>query len=85
MTTGVSYVSFNRFSEYEQSLMELGFPALLPYLSAGDFDGLYEQCRAFDTRLREFLTEKGVPLNSFAKLEDIQEYLASVEANPASP
>jgi hypothetical protein len=76
VTTGVSYLDFNGLSEYEQNLVDLGFPALLPYLSAGDFDGLYQQCLAFDIRLREFLIEREVPLNSFATLDDLQEHLA---------
>lgn len=76
-TTGVSYTGFNGLSEYEQDLGALGFPALLPYLSAGDLDGLHRQCLAFDLRLREFLTQRGVPLNSFAGLDDLQSYLAS--------
>jgi hypothetical protein len=76
-TTGVPYLGFNALSEYEQNLADQGFPALLPYLSAGNFDGLYQQCLAFDVRLREFLLEREVPLNSFATLDDLQEYLAS--------
>jgi hypothetical protein len=78
VTTGVSYLGFNGLSDYEQDLVELGFPALLPFLSAGDFDGLYRQCLAFDRRLREFLTEREVPLNSFAALEDLQDHLAAL-------
>jgi len=77
-TTGVSYFDFNGLSEYEQSLVDLGFPVLLPYLSAGDFDGLYRQCLAFDMRLQEFLTEREVPLNSFATLDDLKENLAAL-------
>jgi hypothetical protein len=77
-TTGVSYSEFNGLSEYEQNLVDLGFPALLPYLSAGDFEGLHQQCLAFDRRLREFLMEREVPLNSFASLDDLQEHLASL-------
>jgi hypothetical protein len=77
VTTGVSYLSFNGLSEYEQNLAELGFPGLLPCLEAGDFEGLYQQCLAFDTRLREFLMQREVPLNSFATLDDLREYLAS--------
>ena len=76
VTTGVSYLGFNGLSEYEQNLVDLGFPALLPYLRAGDFEGLYHQCLAFDIRLREFLTERAVPLNNFATLDDLQAYLA---------
>ena len=77
VTTGVSYVGFNGLSEYEQNLVDLGFPALLPYLNAGDFDGLYQQCLAFDVRLQEFLIEREVPLNRFDTVDDLQEYLAS--------
>jgi hypothetical protein len=76
VTTGVSYTAFNGLSEYEQNLVDLGFPALLPFLSARDFDGLYEQCLAFDMRLREFLEEREVPLNSFSTLDDLKKYLA---------
>jgi hypothetical protein len=76
VTTGISYFGFNGLSEYEQNLVHLGFPALLPYLSAADFDGLYQQCLAFDTRLREFLMEREVPLNSFATLDELQDYLS---------
>ena len=75
--TGVSYSGFNGLSEYEQDLVALGFPALLPYLNAQDFDGLRQQCLAFDLRLREFLTERSVPLNSFATLSELQDYLVS--------
>lgn len=78
VATGVPYTGFNGLSEYEQSLAELGFPALLPYLNAEDFDGLYRQCLAFDMRLREFLMEREVPLNNFATLDELQEYLASL-------
>ena len=78
VTTGVSYVGFNGLSEYEQNLVGLGFPALLPFLSTGDFDGLYQQCLAFDMRLREFLIEREVSLNSFATLDDLQKHLASL-------
>ena len=75
--TGISFTGFNGLSEYEQDLVELGFPALLPYLEARDFDGLYQNCLAFDMRLREFLMEREVPLNSFATVDDLQVYLAS--------
>lgn len=77
-TTGVSYLDFNGLSEYEQNLVDLGFPALLPYLKAGDFEGLYQQCLVFDRCLREFLIEREVPLNSFATLADLQEHLPSL-------
>jgi predicted nucleotidyltransferase len=76
VTTGVSYLGFNGMSEYEQDLARLGFPALLPYLRARDYDGLYRQCLAFDMRLREFLIERNVGLNSFTTLDDLREHLA---------
>lgn len=73
--TGVEYTGFNSLPEYEQDLAAMGFPALLPHLVAGDFVGLHAQCLAFDRRLQEFLTERGVELNKFATLEDLQKYL----------
>jgi predicted nucleotidyltransferase len=73
--TGVGYSDFNSIAEYEQDLAALGFPNLLPFFAAGDFAGLYEQCRLFDRRLREFLAERGVSLNSFATLDALQAYL----------
>lgn len=51
MLTGVEYSEFNGLSDYEQDLVSLGFPPLLPYLAAGDFNGLYWQCQAFDQHL----------------------------------
>ena len=72
---GVIYSGFNGMSEYEQDLSALGFPALMSYLAVRDFSGLYEQCQAFDKRLKEFLMEKSVGLNNFATLADLQEYL----------
>jgi hypothetical protein len=75
VTTGVSYFGFNGLSEYEQNLVGLGFPPLLPYLSAGEFDRLYQQCLVFDMRLREILIERNVPLNCFAALDDLQEWM----------
>ena len=75
--SGAGYSDFNSIAEYEQDLPALGFPNLLPYIEVGDFAGLYEQCRLFDRRLREFLAERGVSLNSFATLDALQAYLAS--------
>lgn len=72
---GVDYSDFNSIADYEQDLAVLGFPELLPYLEARNYAGLAEQCRAFDLRLKEFLTENGVPLNSFASLDELQVYL----------
>ena len=73
--TGIEYSSFNSLAEYEQDLVALGFPDLLPYVVAGDFAGLYQQCQAFDQRLQQFLTEHSVALNAFATLDDLQKYL----------
>jgi hypothetical protein len=74
--TGVAYSSFNSLAEYEQDLVALGFPDLLPYVVAGDLADLRQQCLLFDRRLRQFLQEHGAALNTFATLEDFQEYLA---------
>jgi predicted nucleotidyltransferase len=74
-STGIGYSNFNSIAEYEQDLAALGFPDLLPTIAAGDFAGLAEQCRLFDQRLQEYLTQKGVSLNSFATLDGLQKYL----------
>lgn len=73
--SGIAYSEFNSIAEYEQDLAAMGFPELLPYVEAGDFAGLYKQCRLFDRHLQEFLTEHDVALNSFATLNELQEYL----------
>lgn len=75
VSRGVAYSGFNGMSEYEQDLSVLGFPSLLPYLTAGDFAGLHHQCQFFDGRLKEFLSENAVELNNFATLSELQEYL----------
>jgi len=75
--TGINYSKFNSIADYEQDLAALGFPDLLPYIEIGDFAGLHEQCQLFDQRLQEYLTEQGVPLNSFATLDELQAYLDS--------
>lgn len=74
--SGVAYSSFNSLAEYEQDLVALGFPDLLPYVATRDFAGLRQQCLLFDRRLRQFLRENGAVLNTFATLENFQEYLA---------
>jgi len=51
--TGIEYSDFNCLAEYEQDLVALGFPDLLPYVAARDFAGLHEQCQAFDQRLQQ--------------------------------
>ena len=73
--SGIGYSDFNSIAEYEQDLAALGFPDLLPTIAAEDFAGLHEQCRLFDQRLREYLVEQGVPLNTFATTGDLQSYL----------
>lgn len=73
--TGIGYSGFNSIAEYEQDLVALGFPDLLSYIVAGDLDGLHAQCQVFDRRLQQFLTEHGVPLYSFASLDDLRDHL----------
>lgn len=72
---GIEYSSFNSLTEYEQDLVALGFPDLLPYVVAGDFAGLYQQCQAFDQCLQQFLTEHSIALNAFVTLDELQQYL----------
>jgi hypothetical protein len=74
-TTGVEFSGFNSLADYEQDLVALGFPALLPLLVAGDFAEMHRQCLLFDRRLQEFLSSHSVELNSFATLEDLQKHL----------
>ena len=73
--TGIEYSDFNTLAEYEQNLTALGFPDLLPYVVAGNLDGLHQQCRIFDRRLQEFLTEHDVPLNAFATVDELEKFL----------
>lgn len=73
--TGVDYSDFNTIEEYEQNLVDLGFPDLLAYLTTGDLDGLREQCERFDQHLQRFLTEHDVPLYAFATLDDLEAHL----------
>jgi hypothetical protein len=73
--TGVEYSRFNCIADYEQDLGALGFPDLLGPLIDEDFDLLQQRCTAFDLRMQEFLTERSVPLNSFASLDELQEHL----------
>lgn len=77
--TGVAYSDFNTLAEYEQDWAALGFPALLPYLVAGDFAELHRRCLRFDVRLRQFLTERSAELNTFATLAELQAYLLQEE------
>lgn len=77
--TGVSYGSFNSLADYEQDLMALGFPALLPYVATGDFAELHRQCLAFDRHLRQFLTDRGVTLYDFATVAALRQHLALPE------
>jgi hypothetical protein len=75
--TGVEYTGFNSLAEYEQDLAGLGFPDLMSAAEAGDFEGLRRQCLAFDQRLRSFLAERSVPLNTFAGLDELKAWLAA--------
>lgn len=76
--TGVEISNFNSLAEYEQELAALGFPALLPDLTVGDFAALHQQCLAFDRRLRAFLTERSVELNEFVTLSELREHLETL-------
>jgi hypothetical protein len=73
--TGIKYSGFDSLTEYEQEFVALGFPALLPYVEAGDFTELHRQCLVFDQHLQQFLTEHGVELYTFATIEELQKYL----------
>lgn len=73
--TGVEYSSFNSLAEYEQDLVAMGFPDLLSYVVAKDFEGLLQQCRLFDQRLQHFLTEHAVPLNAFGATDALKAHL----------
>ena len=74
-STGIEYSSFNSMTDYQQDLVALGFPALLPHVEVGDFAGLHRQCLVFDQHLRRFLTEHSVELYTFATVDELQKYL----------
>lgn len=74
---GVAYGSFNSLSEYRRPLDGRGFPDPIPALVAGRFDDLAGLCVVFDRRLRDYLRELGVELNSFATLEELREAMRS--------
>lgn len=69
---GVAFGAFNTPSEYRHPLRERGFPDPTPALVAGRFADLAELCVAFDRRLRDYLGELGVGLNSFESLDELQ-------------
>lgn len=75
--TGIEYSGFNGLADYQQDLAALGFPDLLPYVVAKDFDGLHRQCQLFDEHLQRFLSEHDVALNLFASVDELQIYLDS--------
>ena len=75
--TGVEYSGFNGLAEYEQDLAALGFPPLLPHLLSGDFEQLYQQCVLFGERLKDFLVENRVELNTYATVNDLRSALKS--------
>lgn len=74
--TGVSYSGFNSLADYEQDFVALGFPALLPYVAAGDWDGLHSQVLAFDQQLQQFLIDHDANLYTFATGDELRRYLA---------
>ena len=76
-TTGFVCSDFHGLSEYEADWTALGFPPLLPYAVAQDFAGLRRQCLAFDRCLQTFLSERGVSLNRFATLDELQSFLGA--------
>ena len=73
--SGVEYSGFNGLAEYEQDLVALGFPPLLPHLLTGDFEQLYQQCVLFSKRLKNFLAENQVELHAYATLNDLRSAL----------
>jgi hypothetical protein len=75
-STGIEYSSFNSLADYEQDLVALGFPALLPHMEVGHFAELHRQCLVFDQHLRRFLTEHSVELYTFATVNELRKYLA---------
>lgn len=83
-TTGIGYGSFNSLADYEQDLVALGFPALLPFVEQGDFAGLRVACEHFDTRLQAYLVERGVALNQFDSLEALAAHLDRSDDAPGT-
>ncbi len=75
--TGTAYSDLNSLAEYEQDLVALGFPALLPDMVSGDFAALHRACLAFDQHLQHFLREHTVQLNAFDSIDALQAYLDS--------
>ena len=75
VVTGVEYSGFNGLAEYEQDLVALGFPPLLPHLLSGDFEQLYQQCVLFGKRLKDFLAENMVELHAYATVNDLKSAL----------
>jgi hypothetical protein len=73
--TGTVYTDFHSPADYGRYLAELGFPDLLPAVTARDYDALREQALAFDRHLRELLTEHGVALNAFNDTQELMNYL----------
>ena len=75
--TGVPYDGFNGLVDYEQDLLALGFPDLTADVVAGDFAALHRHSAEFDARLRAFLVERGVALQSFSDLDELRSHLNS--------
>jgi hypothetical protein len=72
VVSGVEYSGFNGLSEYEQDLVALGFPPLLPHLLSEDFEQLHQQCKLFGKRLKDFLVENRVELHTYATVNDLR-------------
>lgn len=72
---GIDYSAFNSIDEYAQDLTTLGFPDLLVPLQARDYPALAAAARRFDQRLQAYLEENNIPLNTFASLDELQEWL----------
>ncbi len=81
--TGIPYSGFNSLSEYEQDLVALGFPDLIQPAVAGDVPELHRRCLGFDGRLRAYLGERSVELNTFATPDDLEAWLAAHPAGDA--
>ena len=72
---GIEYSDFNALSEYEQNLVALGFPALLPDLISGDFDRIHQQCLVFGEYLKKYLADQSVELNTYQTLNELRSAL----------
>lgn len=77
--SGIAYSSFNSSAEYEHDPRPTRFE-LLPYVVTEDFTGLHQQCLLFDQHLWQFFKEHSVTLNTFAKMDELQNFLRTPRA-----